>query len=448
MSGPGRRALTLAFVALWAAPGARGQDPSPSSLVSIADETTPLVAPSPQPDAPVAVPEPTEQALRYYRSGIALWLIDILWGLLIPCVFLFTGFSARIRTLARGIGRRWYFTVAVYLVLFTLVGFVIDFPLSYYEEFVRQHAYGMSNQTFGKWMGDALKELGVGIVINVLFGWVPFYFLKKSPRRWWLYTGFLAVPFICLGLLVGPIWIAPLFNKFGPMKDKVLETRILDLAERAGIEGGRVFQVDKSVDTKAVNAYVTGLGATKRIVLWDTILAKLDAREILTVMGHEMGHYVLDHVRKMILLASITVLVALYLAHRTADGLIRRFQGAFGFDSLSDVASLPLLILLTNLVPLAITPFFLAYSRHQEHEADRFGLEITRDNHAMATAFVKLQQENLGVPRPHPLLVIFRSSHPPLGERIDFANSYKPWERGAPLRYESLFKVPSHPPSP
>jgi STE24 endopeptidase len=443
MSSTARRVLALAFVALAAVPCAWAQSPSPPSPVSLDDETAPLIAPSPQPEAPVAVPEPTEQALRYYRSGIAFWLIDIAWGLLIPCVFLFTGFSARIRTLAKGIGRRWYFTVALYLILFSLVGFVIDFPLSYYEEFVRQHAYGMSNQTFGKWIGDALKGLGVGIVINVLFGWVPFFFLKKSPQRWWLYTGLLAIPFICLALLVGPIWIAPLFNRFGPMKDKNLETRILNLAERAGIEGGRVFEVDKSVDTKAVNAYVTGLGATKRIVLWDTILAKLDHREILTVMGHEMGHYVLNHVRKLILLASITVLLALYLAHRTADGLIRRFERSFGFDTLSDVASLPLLMLLTNLVPLAITPFFLAYSRYQEHEADRFSIEITRDNHAMATAFVKLQQENLGVPRPHPLLVIFRSSHPPLGERIDFANSYKPWERGEPLRYEPLFKAPS-----
>ncbi len=247
----------------------------------------------------MAVPEPTEKALRYYHSGIVFWLVDIAWGLLIPCVFLFTGFSARLRTFAARVGRRWYFTVALYLVLFALLGFLIDFPLSYYEDFVRQHAYGMSNQTFGKWMGDALKELGVAVVLNVLLGWIPFFFLKKTPGRWWLYTGLLSVPFFCLALLVGPLWIAPLFNDFGPMKDKGLETQILSLADRAGIEGGRVFEVNKSVDTKAVNAYVTGLGATKRIVLWDTIIAKLEPRELLTVMGHEMGHYVLGHVPQL-----------------------------------------------------------------------------------------------------------------------------------------------------
>jgi Zn-dependent protease with chaperone function len=149
---------------------------------------------------------------------------------------------------------------------------------------------------------------------------------------------------------------------------------------------------------------------------------------------------VLGHVQKRILLASLTVFLSLYVAHRSADGLIRRHRARFGFDRLSDVAALPLIILLTNGLALAVSPIFLAYSRHIEHEADRFGLEITRDNHAAATAFVKLQYENLGVPRPHPLVVFLRSSHPPLGDRIDFANNYRPWETGAPLRYDALFK--------
>jgi Zn-dependent protease with chaperone function len=241
-------------------------------------------------------------------------------------------------------------------------------------------------------------------------------------------------------LLIGPLWIAPLFNHFGPMKDKALETRILALAARSGIEGGRVYEVDKSVDTKAVNAYVTGLFGSKRIVLWDTLLGRLDDRHVLAVMGHEMGHYVLGHVRTMIALNALVVLVTLYLAHRTAGGLIRRYAGRFGFDQLHDVASLPLLILLANVFSLVVSPVVLGYSRHIEHEADRFALELTHDNRAVAGAFVKLQEENLAVPRPHPLLVLFRSSHPPLGQRIDFANDYRPWESGARPRYGSYIR--------
>jgi STE24 endopeptidase len=413
---------------------AAGASPTPAP----ATETSPATT---EETGPVAVPETTEKAMRYYRSGNVVWVVDTLLGLLVPVLFLFTGLSARIRDIARRIGRKWFFTIAVYFVFFSILSYLITLPWSYYTEFVRQHAYDLSNQTLGKWASDSVKGLLVGIIAGALFVWVPFLLLARSPRRWWLYTTLAAVPFIVLMLLVTPIWIEPLFNDFGPMKDKALEKNILALAERAGIEGGRVFEVNKSVDTKAVNAYVTGFGETKRIVLWDTILAKLDRREVLFVMGHEMGHYVLGHVPKTIAVLSLVLLVTLYLAHRTAGWFIARFRRRFGFDALSDVAALPLLLLLLNAFSLVVTPPLLAYSRHQEHEADRFGLEITHDNHAAATAFVKLQTENLGNPRPGLLYELWRSSHPPIGERIDFANSYHPWTTGTPGRYEHLFRA-------
>src|SRR5262245_29457482 len=392
------------------------------------------------PTAPVPVPEPSEKALSYYRSGIVLWIVNILWGLLIPALFLFTGFSARIRDWATRIGRWWFFVIGVYFTIFLLINFVIDFPLSYYQGFVRQHAYGLSNQTFGKWFGDEIKGLLLGVVGGFLFLWIPYLLLKKSPRRWWLYTGLLAIPFLILFELVQPVWLDPIFNKFGPMKNKELETKILALADRAGIEGGRVYEVDKSEDTIALNAYVTGFGAPKRIVLWDTIIAKLNEDELLFVMGHEMGHYVLGHVWKTILFFSLLIIATLYAIHRTAGWLINKYQRRFGFTQLSDVASLPLIILLFSAYFLLIAPIALAFTRHNEHEADRFGLEITRNNHAAATAFVKLQQENLGVPRPNIIVKLWRASHPTLGERIDFSNEYRPWEKGEALRYGELFK--------
>lgn len=393
-----------------------------------------------QSNAAVPVPEPSEKAVSYYRSGIVLWIVNILWGLLIPALFLFTGFSARIRDWAKRIGRWWFLVIGVYFAIFTLINFVIDFPLSYYQGYSREHAYGLSNQTFGKWFGDEIKGLLIGIVFGFLFLWVPYLLLKKSPRRWWLYTGLLAIPFLILAILVQPVWIEPLFNKFGPMKNKELEAKILALADRAGIEGGRVYEVEKSEDTKALNAYVTGFGATKRIVLWDTIIAKLDEDELLFVMGHEMGHYVLGHVWKSILFFSLLIIVTLYAIHRTAGWLINKYHHRFGFTELSDIASLPLIILLFGTYFMIVTPIALAYSRHNEHESDRFGLEITRNNRAAATAFVKLQEENLAVPRPHALVKLWRAGHPPLGERIDFCNDYRPWERGEPSQYEGLFK--------
>ncbi len=403
-------------------------------------------APNPQEtaqpaEAPVPVPEPSEKALRYYRSGVVLWWVRLGWGFALPALFLFTGWSARLRDFSRRVGHNWFFTIVCFVILFELAVFVLDLPLSFYQSYLRPHAYGLSNQTLGKWLGDALKGLMVGAVAGAAFLWVPYLLLRKSPRRWWLYTGLLTLPFGFFVMLVAPVWIDPLFNEFGPMKDRQLERRILALAEQAGIAGSRVYEVNKSVDTETVNAYVTGFGTTKRIVLWDTLLRKLDEDEVLFVMGHEMGHYVLGHVTRSVLVLSAMALLGLYGAYRLSGWFLRRFQERFRFTELADIASLPLLMLLVQLVSVVLTPAALAYSRYQEREADRFGLEITQNGRACATAFVKLQRENLSHPRPGPLYKLWRASHPTLAERIEFCNRYRPWAEGRPLKYASRLRL-------
>lgn len=393
------------------------------------------------PDIPVAVPAPSEKALRYYRSGNVIWAIEQLLGIALPCLLLFTGLSAYLRTFAASLARgRFYPTLVIYLVAFSILTSLIELPLSYYVGYAREHAYGLSTQQLSKWIGDQLKGLLIGLVVGALVLWVPYLLLKRSPTRWWLWTGALSLPFFALVLLVTPVWIAPLFNKFGAMKDKALESEVLAVAAQAGVEGARVYQVDKSVDTEKVNAYVTGVGNTKRIVLWDTLLARLTPAQIRFVVGHELGHYVLGHVVTSIFISAALTLLGLYGAHRSADLLLSRFGARFGFTQLSDVASLPLLMLLLSLFSLVIGPATLALSRYHEHEADRFALELTHDNHAGATAFVALQRQNLAVPRPGWLFKLFRASHPPIGERVDFINAYRPWERGLPGRYEDRIR--------
>ena len=388
----------------------------------------------------VVVPPPSEAAIRYHRSGNVLWGVETVLGLLIPALILFTGFSPRIRNAAQWVGRKPLLTLVIYAVLLTLVMALLTLPLAYYGGYVRQHAYGLSNQSLGRWFGEWLKGVGVGSLGLALVLWIPYLLLRKSPKRWWLYAGLATLPIAALLLVITPIWVDPLFNEYQPMKDKVLEARVLALAERAGIHGSRVYEVNKSVDTKAVNAYVTGLGRTKRIVLWDTILERLEPDQVLFVTAHEMGHFVLRHTLAFILGAALVTTLSLYLVHRVAGSLIGRFSGRFGFDRLSDVASFPLLLLLGSIVSLILTPAVLAFNRHQEHEADRFALEITRANRAAATTFVRLQQENLSVPRPSALYMIWRGSHPSLGDRVDFANRYRPWERAEKLRYGHLFR--------
>jgi Zn-dependent protease with chaperone function len=377
--------------------------------------------------APVPVPEPTSKAMAYYRSGNLLWVVSTLWAMAVPAGLAFSGFSAKLRDLAQRLARGWFFTIMIYMIMLLAIIYIINLPFSFYLGFIRQHAYGLSNQTPGRWMRNSILNLGVDMIGAVAFIWVPYLLLSRSQGRWWIYMSFLWIPFLFFVMLVSPVWIDPLFNDFGPMRNKELERSVLALAQRAGIEGSRVFEVDRSVDTHAVNAYVKGIGQSKRIVLWDTLIKKLDEPELLVVMGHEMGHYVLGHVVRSILLSSILILVGLFLIDRMGRWLVGRYRGRLGFDRLGDIASVPLMMMLLEAVFLVLGPVGLAYSRIQEHEADEYALELTRTNHAAATAHVKLLTENLGNPRPGLLYKVFRASHPSAGERIDFANSYHPW---------------------
>jgi len=376
-------------------------------------------------DQPVAVPPPSAQAVRYHRSGNVIWAIDQVLGVAIPALLLFTGLSARLRSVARRAARgRFYPTLVVYLVMLSALLFVVELPFSYYVGHLREHAYGLSDQSSGKWLSDQLKALGVGLAVGASTLWIPYLLLARSPRRWWLWTGALSLPFFVLAALVAPIWIAPLFNRFGPMKDKALEAQVVALAQRAGVEGARVFEVEKSVDTRKVNAYVAGVGRTKRIVLWDTLLRRLTPKQTLFVVGHELGHYVLHHIWIGLLLSTALTVLGLWGAHRSAGLLLARHAHRFGFDRLSDVASLPLLMLLLSLFSFALTPPSLALSRHHERAADRYGVQLTRDCCAAATALIALQEQNLSVPRPGPLYQLLRASHPSIGERVDLVNSY------------------------
>jgi len=432
--------FTLLLAALVGATFSNLQAEAPALIAQPNPAPPPTIQNVTRATTPVAVPVASEQAMRFYRSGNVLWCVRAVQGPLIPALFLFTGFSARLRSWAERVSPQWYFAFALYWVAFAGLCYLIELPLDYYRGFVRLHSYDLSNQTFGKWFGDSLKNLGVLVAIGLAGGWIPFQLIKRSPRRWWLYLGLLYVPCSCMMLLIWPVIIDPLFNRFQPLQDQALEAKILTLAARAGIEGGRVYEVDKSVDTKTVNAYVTGFLGSKRIVFWDTALRTLDESELFAVLGHEMGHYVLGHIVQSIALSSVLVFVALYASHRWLARIPGRYQERFGIRAWSDFAALPLLILLTNLFALVFAPAELAFSRHQEHEADRFGLELLRNNHASATALLKLQQHNLSNPRPGRIYTLLRASHPGIGERIDFCNRYRPWEAGGPAGYDEYIR--------
>lgn len=392
------------------------------------------------PVTPVSVPPPTEEAISFYRSGNILWSIKIIWSLILPALIFFTGLSTKLAKCAHFLGKRAVWIFIIFFIFYAILVGLVSFPIDYYSGFIRPHEYGLSNQSFGRW----LNHFFIGFTIEtttslMIFGFL-YFLIAKSPKRWWLYLGLLMLPIQIFFQIIQPLYISPLFNRFGPMQDKHLEQKILNLAKKAGIQDSRVFEVDKSADTKMMNAYVTGLGHSKRIVLWDTIIKGMNEKELLFVMGHEMGHYVLGHIWFGIIFESSLTILVMLLIYLSSKFFIKRFSSRLEVRELKNVVSLPLILFLYGIFSLIAIPAQNFVSRMHEHEADRFGIEITQDNHSAATSFLKLTQSNLGYPYPGKFYLLFRASHPSIGSRIEFFNSYYPWCSGKPSKYQKYFK--------
>jgi STE24 endopeptidase len=433
-------ALAILCLTLASRHSAHGGEASPASVANVrAQSLVQSAAETSSAVAPVSLPEPSLQATRRYHSGNVLWVIATLWGLVVPALIFFTGLSARVRDLARGRRRSGYPTLVIYVVVLTCIVFLANLPLDYYTDFVWVHDYGLSSQAFAKWFQDELINLVIDLIGGALFLWIPFLLLRRAPRRWWLYSWLASIPIMILIMFVRPIWIDPLFNQFAPLHDRAVEARITKLASRAGIQGAAIYEVNKSVDTNLLNAYVTGIGDTRRIVLWDTTLKALTPDEIGLFMSHEMGHYALSHAWKELAVESFALLVGLGFVHISSGWVLWRSGARTGVYERGDVASLPLLMLVFNVAFFVLTPPLLAVYRHFEREADRFALEMTHDNHNCGTLAVKYMKHDLAYPTPSPVAVFFRSSHPPLGERLEFCNTYHPWLEGREERYSRYF---------
>jgi STE24 endopeptidase len=281
------------------------------------------------------------------------------------------------------------------------------------------------------WMTDELKGLIIGLVLSAVIGALALLVIRKL-KRWWLVLWMGTIPLILLLVVIQPVILDPVFNKFEPLKNRQLKQELLTLASRAGIEGGNVYQVDKSKQTKTMNAYVNGIGPTKRIVMWDTLLAKMTDDEVLAVMGHEMGHYVMWHMWKGLAFFLALAFVVYYYGQGIHDRGLARWGRKWGFTEPGDPASVPWLLLIVSVIGFLLSPIVAGFSRHLEHNADIFSLELTHLNEPMARAFVKLSEDSKSDPSPHPFIEFWRYSHPAIARRIEFALSYKPWEKGEP----------------
>lgn len=367
----------------------------------------------------------TDEMVRHSRIGDTLYFANTAWTLVSLLVLLLTPASRKMRDAAARVTSRPFLIAMLYIGMFIVALSILDFPLSYYSGFFVPHQFDLTTQTFGAWMVEMLKGLAVNLAIVMPVGALALMAVRKV-RRWWLALWLGSIPFILLAVVITPIVLDPIFNKFKPLEDQVLRQKLLDLASRAGIEGGRVYQVDKSKQTKTLNAYVTGIGPTARIVMWDTLLAEMTHDEVLAVMGHEMGHYVLKHIWKSLAFTLALSFFVFFAAQKISERGLARWGDRWGLQTLADPAAVPWLLIVGFVLGFFLTPVAAAYSRHNEHQSDIFSLELTRLNGPMASAFVKLAENSKRDPSPHPLIEYWRYSHPPIAKRIPFALGYKP----------------------
>jgi STE24 endopeptidase len=383
-------------------------------------------------------PERYAKAHTLGRIRFRLDLLGFVYGLVVLWLILRLRLSALYRDWAERGSQRRFLQSLVFSPSLLLSIAVFTLPLDIYGEIVEKD-YGISIQGWGSWSWDWIKAQLITVVIGSVLIWLLYFAIRRSPKRWWFYFWLLALPIGVFLLFVGPWVIDPMFHKFEPLqqKDPALAASLEQLVQHAGqnIPPERMFWMGAGEKTTDLNAYVTGIGASKRIVVWDTTIAKMNTQQIVFVAGHEMGHYVLRHIPKGLAFFAGLSLIFFYLGYCAIGWVLRRWGAGWGIRGLEDWASLPVLFLLLSLFSFISSPVASAFSRYFEHQADQYGLEVTHGltpdfGQVAAQAFQILGEVSLSDPDPIPLDVFLYYSHPTISDRVQFSLTYNPWVIG------------------
>jgi Zn-dependent protease with chaperone function len=383
------------------------------------------------------------KAVAYSRAKYRLHFIGFAWGAVVLIGLLALGVAARFRDIAERVSRRRFVQALVFVPMLLVSVGLLELPVDAWGHRLSIF-YGQSVQGWSSWLWDRTKELLVALAIAVPVVAALYGILRKSPRRWWLVFWAGSLPVIVFVVFISPLVIDPLFFEFDSLEAKApaFVSEIEKVTRRGGlaIPRERMFLMEGSEKFNSVNAYVTGFGASKRVVIWDTTLARMTTPQALFVFGHEMGHYVLRHVFKTIAFLAMLLLALLYATHLGTRRIFREGRRPFGIRGLADWASLPLLLLFLAVLGELALPVVNAYSRSNEHAADVYGLEVIHGivpdaNRVAAGAFQVLGEINLSDPQPSRFVRFWLYSHPPIAERLAFARTYDPWSKGVPPRY-------------
>jgi Zn-dependent protease with chaperone function len=388
-------------------------------------------------------PDKLAKSKALYDLGGRLRIIDTLYDLLVLLALLYFGIAAKYRDWAERVSSKRFVQALVFVPLLLLTITVLDLPLDAYGHSISRE-YGLSVQGWGSWFGDVGKGFLVGLILFIVAIWGVMSLIRKSPRRWWFYTWVCAIPFIIFLIFLAPIVIDPLFNKFEPL-DKS-NPQLVDAIEKVTERGGliiprdRMFLMKASEKVTTLNAYVTGFGPSKRVVVWDTTIKNATTPETLFVYGHEMGHYVLNHIVIGICATAVGLFIGFYLLYRIANWAFARFQQRWRIRELGDWVAVPMLLLIFSLMGTVSAPIGNGFSRVLEHNADIYGLEVTHGINAnssevAAHTFQILGELSLSYPHPSKFVVFWYYNHPPIPDRVRFAHNYDPWSKGEQPTY-------------
>ncbi|TRW17261.1 M48 family metallopeptidase [Glacieibacterium frigidum] len=359
----------------------------------------------------------------YFEGGY--WLT--LWGALISIgvayLFLRMGWAARLSAWAqRQTGGRMFLATALFLLVFSLLTAVIELPWQAYTGYFREHQYGMSNQTLGEWLVEMLKGAAISLPITALAIAALFIGVRRSPKRWWAYGAAGTAVVMSFFIAAGPVFIEPLFNTYKPMPASPLQAQILSMARANGVPAHDVLVVDASKQTKRISANVAGLGPTTRVALNDNLLATKDDAGTLSVMGHELGHYVLGHVVVLILSFVVLITLAFLVVSVAVPALIRR-NPAWGIKDIGDPGAFAVWSIVFSVFFLLLTPVTNSLIRFNEHQADIFGLNAARAPDGFARSALRLGAYRKLEPGPIEEAIFY--DHPSGATRIRMAMQWK-----------------------
>lgn len=363
----------------------------------------------------------------YFEGGYWLQLWSFLWSSLVLLVLLQSGLSAWLRDRAAALTRRRFLQPAIYWIGFTLFTFVVAFPLTVYSGFIREHQYGLATQTFGGWLTDQMKALALELVLGAILVAVLYAALRWAGRNWWLWGSAVTIAFFAVIMIIGPVYLAPIFNTYQPLRDESIRGPILSLARANGIPADEVWEMDASRQTTRISANVSGMFGTERITLNDNLLKRASPAAVQAVMAHEMGHYVLNHVYELLLSFGLLVVIGFAVTARLFDRLAARYEPRWRIRGVADAAGLPLIALVFGVYFFVLTPVTNSIVRSNEYEADVFGLNAARQPDGFAEAALLLGDYRKLHPGPLEEIIFF--DHPSGYTRIYTAMRWKVEQR-------------------